>query len=559
VLRDPRGDIYVTVKDNNDGTYACSYTPVTAGTSKLEVKVHTQFNGNGDIKNSPFSVAVSPAGPSGKNSVATGPGLSKAVAGAENPFVIQARDRFDNDIKKGGAAVAGELVNDETGEKVPVRVKDNNDGTYACSYPDIAKAGKYTLVPTVAGEGIKDSPFKVTVSHAEPDAAHFTWEGLELDADGNQVVVAGTTEKFSVVARDRFGNRIPNGGLNVAGKISGGPADVKVNVKDNGDGSYTLDYTPIKTGKYSFLVAFDNKPIGGGKNPFGLIVIPADPYGPTSPASGAGLSKGVAGEENPFDLQVRDKYENNLVKGGAAVAGSLTHTESGEVVPLKVKDNGDGTYRGTYPDIKKAGTYKLVPTVAGEAVKDAPFTVTVSEAGADAAHFVWEGLNLDGDGNNVVVAGTTESFTVIARDRFDNRITTGGLKITGQIAGPKDVAVKVTDNQDGSYKLEYTPTKTGQYALTVRLDATPIGGSKNPFNVVVIPADPYGPTSLASGAGLSKAVAGEDNPFDVQVRDKFENNLVQGGAAVAATLTGPNGVVVQGKVKDNGDGTYRVT
>jgi len=559
-LKDPRGDIPVKVVDNGDGTYACSYVPITSGTSKLQVIVSTQFNGTGDIKNSPFSVAVSPAGPSGKNSIASGPGISKAVAGAENPFSIQARDRFDNDIKTGGAQVGGELVNNATGEKVPVRVADNNNGTYSCSYPDIKTAGTYTLVPTVAGEGVKDSPFTVTVTHADPSGDHFTWEGLDLDADGNQVVVAGTTEKFTVVSRDKFGNRISGGGLKVTGHISGGPADVKVHVADKNDGAYELDYTPIKTGKYAFQVNLDGKAIGGGKNPFGLVVIPADPYGPTSPASGASLSKAVAGEENPFSLQVRDKYENNLVKGGSQVAGTLTHSETGEVVNVKVHDNGDGTYKGTFADVKRAGTYKLVPTVTGEGVKDSPFTVSVSEAAADPAHFVWEGLNLDGEGNNVVVAGTTETFTVIARDRFDNRITTGGLSIRAAIAGgPANVTATVTDNKDGSYKVDYTPTKTGVYQLTVSLESTPIGGSKNPFQVVVIPADPYGPTSFASGSGLSKAVAGEDNPFEVQVRDKFENNLTQGGAQVAATLAGPNGVIVNAKVHDNGNGTYRLT
>lgn len=78
--------------------------------------------------------------------------------------------------------------------------------------------------------------------------------------------------------------------------------------------------------------------------------------------------------------------------------------------------------------------------------------------------------------------------------------------------------IKVTDNNDGSYKLDYTPTKTGVYSLEVSLDATPIGGSKNPFNVVCIPAEPYGPTSIASGKGTKAGVAGEENPFSLQVR-----------------------------------------
>lgn len=42
-----------------------------------------------------------------------------------------------------------------------------------------------------------------------------------MDADGNHVVVAGTTDSFTVVARDQYGNRKEGGGLNIAGKIDG--------------------------------------------------------------------------------------------------------------------------------------------------------------------------------------------------------------------------------------------------------------------------------------------------------------------------------------------------
>ena len=58
-------------------------------------------------------------------------------------------------------------------------------------------------------------------------------------------------------------------------------------------------------------------------------------------------------------------------------------------------------------------------------------------SGFDGEHFVWEDLTIDEEGNNVVKAGETESFSVIAHDRFDNRVTTGGLAVIAAIAnGP---------------------------------------------------------------------------------------------------------------------------
>lgn len=38
------------------------------------------------------------------------------------------------------------------------------DGNYKFSYPTVSKTGKYTLTPTVAGEGCKESPFELFVS-----------------------------------------------------------------------------------------------------------------------------------------------------------------------------------------------------------------------------------------------------------------------------------------------------------------------------------------------------------------------------------------------------------
>eukprot|EP01128_Nolandella_sp_AFSM9_P007577 TRINITY_DN41_c0_g1_i1.p1 TRINITY_DN41_c0_g1~~TRINITY_DN41_c0_g1_i1.p1 ORF type:complete len:1432 (-),score=481.49 TRINITY_DN41_c0_g1_i1:80-4375(-) len=657
LFKDPAGNISVTIVDNEDGTYAANYVPTTAGVTKLSVVVNTKNNGSGDIKGSEFSVNVKWAAPAGANSVASGPGLSEAVAGEENPFDVQVRDRFDNDIKEGGTEVAAKLVNDETGEEIPVVVVDNGDGTYHATYPGVEKAGSYTLTPTVTGDNVKDAPFTVTVKHGNPDGSKFTWEELSdnFAEDGTNTLAAGQTETFKVVSRDSFGNQISAGGLALAGKsdlgdvaiadnsdgsytvsytptkagtfptsvllddaaigghanpfnvvvksagasaanfkwedltvneegnnvvVAGEPesfkviaydefdnrvtdgglnvkgtSDFDIETKDNGDGSYEIAYTPTGASAYKLAVKLDDELIGGHENPIDVIVIPAGPYGPNSEASGPGISKGVAGEENPFKIQAKDKFDNELTLGGADVAATLVH-EDGDEVPVAIVDNGDGTYSGSYPDVAKAGKYTLSPTVGGEAIKDSPFEVIVSQSGASGDNFEWVGLELNGDGQNVVVAGETGTFTVIAKDKFNNRLPEGGLAVTGSISD-EGGDVTVEDKNDGSYVLSYTPTKTDTYDLTVALDGSAIGGHVNPFPLKVIPADAYGPTSIASGGGLSEAIAGEENPFYIGSHDKFGNECVKGGATVVAELTSD---VVDGpvavEVEDEQDGTY---
>lgn len=120
------------------------------------------------------------------------------------------------------------------------------------------------------------------------------------------------------------------------------------------------------------------------------MVIPAAPCAATSTASGDGIATAKIGENNQFVVHTRDAYENEVTMGGADVAGSLTAegvepvvVEAGMFETKKKKqsliylaDNGDGSYTCTYPSLTKAGTYQLVPTIAGQPIKDAPFTVS---------------------------------------------------------------------------------------------------------------------------------------------------------------------------------------
>jgi len=440
-----------------------------------------------------------------------------------------------------------------------VTIKDNNDGTYSATYTP-KTAGNSRLDVTVAtqfnGTGpIKNSPFTVAIAPGKADPNNFDWEGLELDADGRRIVVAGTTDSFKVIAKDGHGNRIHSGGLHVNGKISNGPAAVDVKVNDGNDGSYGLSYSPIKAGDYQFLVSLDNTPLGGHKNPFTVRCIPADPSGPHSPASGSGLKSAVAGHENPYDIQAKDRFENNQVKGGASVKATLVH-ESGLSVEGEIRDNGDGTYHGGYTKATKAGTWKLTPTINGQAIKDAPFSVHVHPADVDPSKFEWAGLQLDSQGRRVVVAGTTDNFSVIAKDTYGNRQEKGGLNVGGVLSGPSDVSVATKDNGDGSYGLSYTPHKTGEYSCQVNLDNKAIGGHKNPFPVLVVPAK-AGARSVASGPGIKAAVVGAENPFSIQARDDFDNNVTEGGADVKGVLVNDaTGEKVPVVVKDNGNGTY---
>jgi len=369
----------VIVGDNRNGTYSCFYVAERPGKFTLEILVKKD-----QIKGSPFHPTVKPGEPSPGQCEAFGPGISAATAGVEVGFTVVTKDIAGNKIPRGGANIVS-VFKDPKGD-IPVRIVDNNDGTYSATYTArTAGTSKLSVVVATQHNGtgeIKNAPFNVVVSPGKADAGKFKWDGLELDAQGRRVVVAGTTDHFTVTAHDGEGNRLNKGGLNVNGQISNGPGPVDVKTLDQNDGAYKLQYTPTKVGQYQFLVRLDQTPIGGHTNPFPLLVIPGKAGG-NSIAHGPGLEAGTVGSENPFAVETRDAFDNALTQGGSDVKVEMVNQATGEKVPVQVRDNGNGTYSCAYPDVNKAGTYTITPSVNGEKVKKAPFTVKVSPGGFD--------------------------------------------------------------------------------------------------------------------------------------------------------------------------------
>ena len=105
----------------------------------------------------------------------------------------------------------------------------------------------------------------------------------------------------------------------------------------------------------------------------------------------------------------------------------------------------------------------------------------------------------------------------------------------------------VTDNEDGSYSVSYTPFEEGVHDLAVTYGGDHIPGS--PFKVDVLP--PTDPTRCkAYGPGLEKACVGERADFTVETKGAGAGGLslaVEGPSEAKLTCT------------DNGDGTCSVS
>ena len=148
-------DVAAEVRDNGDGTFSCSYEPAPGAAGEYELVVQV---GGHDIKGSPRDLCVSHRAADAAQSRAEGPGLEKAVVGQESSFVVRAMDA------EGRPTLGADCQVSMTGAPATeVRVADNGDGTFSCSYTCVA-SGVCSISVLVGGEAVKDTPVSVSVS-----------------------------------------------------------------------------------------------------------------------------------------------------------------------------------------------------------------------------------------------------------------------------------------------------------------------------------------------------------------------------------------------------------
>lgn len=428
------------IKDNANGTYDCSYVPKAPGEYTVDIKLRGE-----PIKNSPYG-PVHITGPDHHNTVASGPGVEGGRAGPAVPFRIESRDKNNNPVKTGNDPFKV-TVKGPNGQNVPVNLHDNLNGTYDGSYP-ATQPGQYEVAVTLNGEHIKDSPFHPLLEAANANQSWAEGPGLHEGKTGKPC-------PFTIHAKDADGVDRNTGGDPFKVDIKG-PQAVTPKVRDNNDGTYSVEYVVDQPGDYTVNVTLHGQPIKDA--PFHPHIKPsADPS--KCWADGPGLKDPKDNEPAVFTIHAVDKNGNPRTDGGDPFDVKITGTEN---LKPEVVDNNDGTYTVTYhPD--KPGAYRIDVTLDGQNIKDAPFRVDVKQ-GIDYDH----------------TSFATFSFTVQTKDKHGAIRRLAGDKFDVQISGPAQVKAQTRDNGDGSYTANYALETPGNYTLNVTLNGRAIKGS--PFH-----------------------------------------------------------------------------
>jgi filamin len=497
----------IDCQDNGDGSADVRYYPMAPG----EYAVHILCD-NEDIPKSPYIANVVPSTdiyPDKVNCYGSGLQPNGVIQGKPAEFVV--------DTKKAGVAPLDVKVIDSSGNFVEPVLKDNKDGTFSCKY--VPKSiGKHTLQVSYGGVAVPKSPFRVFVSQPlNPNKVQIFGPGIESGVKTNK------PNHFTIDCSDAG-----IGELNV-NLVNEKGVNVPLQVNDNEDGSFLIDYVPTNSGVHSLNCTY-----GGVKVPDCPIKINVQSPVDLSKVKVDGLETRVF-LGSPTDFSVDSRA---VAKYGQGIVTCTVTNPSGSRTETFITPQSDGTYKISYTPFEE-GPHTIDIYYDGVPIVGSPFSVNVKR-GTDASK-----CRAFGPGLTKGIIHKVNAFTVETKGAG-----TGSLGLA--IEGPSEAKMTCKDNRDGSCSVEYTPTESGDYDVSIQFAEKHIPGS--PFKVAVDRPVTVNDIKV-SGPGINPKYCRANTPitFKVDASKSAKGNV----DVKMVTDKGP----LQQKpiIRDNEDGTYDVT
>ncbi|XP_076078673.1 filamin-A-like isoform X14 [Mytilus galloprovincialis] len=494
VILDPHGrkdtirpSINLAPGKEKEGIYLVEYVALETGLHSVNV----YFAGQ-QIPKSPFGVGVGAAS-NAKMCYATGRGIQpRGVRVKDNaPFKIHTKGAGNAEVKVQIIGPGGIEV-----KCIPQKSK-TEEGVWECSYMPI-KQGQYIINITFGGEHITKSPFKVDVGPTKTSKIRAYGPGLTGG-------VCNQPARFTVET---------NGEVGALGFSIEGPSEAKIDCKDNGDGSADVTYYPTSPGEYAIHILCNEEDIP--ESPYMAEITPATNAFDASKvtAEGPGLAKtGVTVNKwAEFTVDAR--------KAGKAALKIVCEDDQHKPINVEVVDKKNGTYTCKYMP-KKMSKHTVTITWGGVQIPNSPFRVNVGEVSNPA------NVKVYGPGVEKGVKTFKTTYFIV-----DCKLAgPGDIAIALTDAQGKDVPVNTIDNQDGTFKIEYTPSSPGTYTVSVFFANSEI--PKSPIKV-----------NVESSIDLSKVkVVGLDTP--IKLGEKRDISVITKGVGkadgpVKVTMTTPS-------------------
>uniref|UniRef100_A0A674D1T3 Filamin C n=1 Tax=Salmo trutta TaxID=8032 RepID=A0A674D1T3_SALTR len=447
------------------------------------------------VPKSPFRVSVV-EGCDPTRVRAYGPGLEGGLINKPNCFTVETR----------GAGTGGLGLTIEGASEAKMTCKDNKDGSCSVEYVPFTP-GEYDVNINFGGHPIPGSPFRVPVKDVvDPSKVKCSGPGL---GDG---VRAHVPQAFTVDATQA-------GKAKVEVQLTGPSGSAEpVAVKNNGDGTHTVNYTPAQDGPYTVSVKYGDQEVP--RSPFKVRSQPGHDASKVR-ASGPGLDKSGVAASLPveFTIDARDAGEGLLTV-------QILDPE-GKPKKATIHDNRDGTYTVSYvPD--STGPYTITIKYGGDEIPYSPYRISALPTG-DASKCLLTGTSCP--------LFTRRQKTIVSVDAK----AAGKGKVTCSVTTPAGVELDmdVQENRDGTYDIYYTAPEPGKYVITIRFGGQHV--PKSPFHVTVS-TEPVVPSDgMDQFRPLNLVI-----PFTVQ----------QG--PITGEVRMPSGKTARPHITDNKDGTITV-
>ena len=128
------------------------------------------------------------------------------------------------------------------------------------------------------------------------------------EGEGVTLAIVRHPNTFQILAHDESGERKQAGGDEFKVDIKGKGVYPRVKTSDNGDGSYTVTWSPETTGEYVINVSLAGEKLPGC--PFTCSVSTRTPHAPHCSLVGEALKRAVSREQQTVEVRFRDALGN---------------------------------------------------------------------------------------------------------------------------------------------------------------------------------------------------------------------------------------------------------
>ena len=420
----PTGSKPVTIEDNGNGQFSCSYIPSASGPHTVTIKVNGEH-----IPGSPFSANVQFATYTDKCS-ASGPGLLSGTTDEPCHFTIKCKE------EAGYARLRVHILGPSRAE--PIEMTENPEDRSIDVVYHPSAAGDYTIRVLWGEAHVHGSPFSVPVTGEninDPSRVKVTGDGL----NGGNV-----DEPLKIFIEGEAGAGPGPLGVRIVG-----PSKPQITADDDSrEEGVEVTYICRDPGEYQLILKWGNDELPSSPYPFtikgeGRTVKPE-----LCKASGSGIERGVVGEAVSFTVDVPDE----------AGPGSLSVTAYGPhpPKPIEIVNNQDGSMQITYHPIAP-GEYKLEVFWANLHIYGSPFTAQITGQAVRNAKLV----TVSGDALNPDGIKCNQLGTLLVQPGEG----AGPGPLRAKLQGPSKADLQLTNNQDGTMLVSFVTKDAGSYSL----------------------------------------------------------------------------------------------